>query len=65
MPTLSVVKFLQVLLTHTKLDLGIANEPDFHLFLYTADSCRPGFYSSMLHNPKAVGKLVLDLFESF
>ena len=46
-------------------DLGILNEADFHLFLHTADACRPGFYSSILNNPKAVGKLVLDLFESF
>lgn len=46
-------------------DLGISNEADFHLFLHTADACRPGFYSSILNNPKAVGKLVLDLFESF
>jgi len=46
-------------------DLGIANESDFNLFLHIADSCRPGFYTSILNNPKAVGKLVLDLFESF
>ena len=46
-------------------DLGNIHEADLALLLYTADGCRPGFYSSVLHNPKAVGKLVLDLFESF
>jgi hypothetical protein len=49
---------------HSQSDLGISNEADFQLFLHTADACRPGFYSSILNN-KAVGKLVLDLFESF
>ena len=46
-------------------ELGIVAEADFNLFLHIADSCRPGFYTSILNNPKAVGKLVLDLFESF
>jgi hypothetical protein len=52
-----------------QIDLGIVpekeKEVDFHLFLHMADSCRPSFYTSVLTRPKAVGKLVLDLFESF
>jgi len=45
-------------------EFGISSELDFQLVLLTADSCRPGFYSSLCSS-EGVEKLVLDLFESF